>query len=102
MGKTSKLAAKLPKSIRITRLVTYDIKLVKSFPDDHLQVGKCCPITHVISVKMKLSNKETAITLIHEVLEAINFEYDMKIPHWIIDALETPIYKIFKFNGWLK
>jgi hypothetical protein len=40
-------------------------------------------------------------TLIHEVIHAIEFEWNQPIPHKITYTLEEGIWKILKLNGWI-
>ena len=53
-----------------------------------------------ITIRMGLSPKKMRLTLIHEVFHAIEEEYGIAIPHFLIYLLEEPIDKILTLNGW--
>jgi hypothetical protein len=37
-------------------------------------------------------------TLLHEIMECINYHYELKLPHWQIQVLGTVFYQIIKDN----
>jgi hypothetical protein len=53
--------------------------------------GHCDGETAIIDILMGLDPMETYRTLIHELLHAIEFEYDLHFPHHLIYKLEEPL-----------
>lgn len=76
---------------------TYDIKFVAKF-DDLDTVGECCPESRTIRIKRGLDPQERLKTYIHEVLHSMEFEFDIKIKHKTIYALEEAIFDFFIKN----
>lgn len=48
------------------------------------------------------SKEQQESCLIHEVIEAINYHYELELPHRSITVLETAIYQVLKDNNLLK
>jgi hypothetical protein len=48
------------------------------------------------------TDREAFKTYMHEVLHAIEVEYKIRIPHRVVDVLETAFYRFLKLNGWIK
>jgi hypothetical protein len=53
----------------------------------------------VIQVANDLDPQQTQSTLIHEIIEAINFHLQLRIRHEVVSALETGIYQTLVNNG---
>ena len=53
-----------------------------------------------IDSSMPQSNKES--TLLHEIIEQINYLNNLNLPHQVISTLETSLYQVFTENGLLK
>lgn len=93
---------KIPHKIEIKPGIVYYVNYVKRF-DDPNQTGYC--LGHdsevgcrTIWLKIGLPKKIMIKTFIHEVLHAIDFEWGIKIPHKLIDALEGPLFYLFSKN----
>jgi hypothetical protein len=56
----------------------------------------------VIWVEEGLSDDQTLSTLIHEAIEAIDFQGELKLEHSKICVLETGIYSLIMNNGIFK
>ncbi len=56
--------------------------------------GTACPETRTIELCSKMGRRKMLSTFIHEVLHAIEFEYQIKIPHRLIYALEGPLARV--------
>ena len=63
--------------------------------------GLCIPHRREILIKLSLSPRERVITFMHELLHAIDYEYDLKIPHALVYGLEEPLANFFIENGWI-
>jgi len=60
--------------------------------------GQCDGDEQQILIDSGLSKSEKAKTLIHEILHAFEYEYNIKIPHKLIYQLEEPIYRLLMDN----
>lgn len=65
---------------------------------DKNKMGLCDPEEHTIKIKMGMSATETFNTFLHEVLHAMEFEYNLKISHKLVYQLELAISN-FLFNN---
>ncbi len=86
-----------PKTLAINT-EQYKVKFAKLIQKNPLTLGLCDPGTHVIWIKKGMGKTETFSTLIHEVLHAIEFEYNLKIKHELIHDIEMPLAKFFLDN----
>ncbi len=76
----------------------YRVRFVTKISGDCQVMGNCNPTTRVIQIKNNQSAGETFATLIHELLHAIEFEYDLDIPHKHVYALEKALADLFLQN----
>ena len=92
-----------PKELRIGDSV-YRVKFV-SYLRGYTKKGKlevlygvCDPSTLEIFISRRLDLEETFKTFVHEVLHAIEFEYDIELKHSLIGKLEQPIFEFLRDN----
>ena len=88
------------KHVRITSRVQYEVLVLAGYVNKK-DLGLCDSEKKQILISMKDGKREAERTFIHEVFHAIEFEYDLHIPHALIRILEIPIWKILKLNGWI-
>jgi hypothetical protein len=93
---------RIPHKVEIKPGIAYYVTYVDKF-DDPNQFGYCLGEDsdigcRTIQLKKGMSAAKTAKTFIHEVFHAIDFEWGIKIPHKLIDALEVPLYHLFTKN----
>lgn len=50
----------------------------------------------LINKNLSKSNQES--TILHEIIEAVNFIYDLKLEHQTIQTIEAALYQIYKDN----
>lgn len=86
---------RIPDRVRITRKVSYRIEYVLSFEDPEL-VGMCDEGAKIIY--LKVGEPDIFSTFWHEVLHAAAFEYNIKLTHKQIYALEKPLSVITTLN----
>jgi len=82
-----------PKELHINE-ETYTIKWVQEIPEGRKNddtVGLCDGASHTIYIKRGLTKSQAFRTLIHEVLHALEFEYEIDIPHKTVHQLEKAI-----------
>jgi hypothetical protein len=93
---------KIPHRVRIKPRVWYDVVYVDRFPNP-TQYGECFRshdwTVRVIKIKRGLSEQMLRQAFWHELLHAFEFEYNMKIPHFAIYALQEPLERFFRLNG---
>lgn len=78
--------------------IKYKIEYSKDLTRDRGNLGECCCNTSVIRLDSDLGFHMEKKTLLHEIIEAINFEYEMKLEHTKISILETALYQIIIDN----
>lgn len=87
----------IPKTIWINDSL-WKIRFVRIVDNDPKFMGCCNFETKEICIKVGLSREDRALTFIHEVMHALEFEYDLPIDHSLIYRLEKPIYNLFCDN----
>lgn len=92
---------KIPSKIKIRGRVFYQVVWAETIKDNPDTMGLAEPNEKTIYLKLGMSDTETMKTLIHEVIHAIEFEWDQPIPHKITYTLEEGIWKILKLNKWI-
>lgn len=76
-----------------------DFIQIPEYPGKRLQ-GACWMDKKLIQLHANKGSPDvTQETFIHEVIEAINFEYDLKLPHTSIKTLGVALHQVFKENG---
>lgn len=74
----------------------WEIQFKKKMPKG--VVGLCHSDTRVIEIKLGQTRTETLSTMVHEVLHAMEAEYDIKVPHKAIYGFERAITKFLMDN----
>jgi hypothetical protein len=90
----------LPKSVRVTAKVAYEIAYVDEFKDP-TTLGEMRPSTKQIVIKNGQSNTELVKTFIHECLHAISDENDVKLTETQVGKLEHAVYRFLRLNGYI-
>lgn len=83
--------------IRITPKVSYEVIWIDSFSDPET-LGECCMEDRKILIRKDLSPRLTRQILLHELIHAIEFEFDIPIPHKIVYGLSVAMEKLFRLN----
>lgn len=97
----SKLPLKIPARVRIKARVFYSIVWQETIEGKPDCLGLCDPQARTITIKLGQSDTETIKTFIHELIHAIECEWDQPIPHKITYTLEEGIFGVLKLNGWI-
>ena len=90
-------ANKYPKQFIIDSEV-YKIQFVDTILRDKGCMGVCDSETRIIKIKNGQSASETLATLIHELLHAMELEYDIKISHKNVYLLEKALLNLLLQN----
>jgi hypothetical protein len=70
----------------------WDLKFTKKSPDDlEDTLGLCHPGEKCLYIKLGQSRREILETFIHELLHAMEDEYEFNIPHKVVGELEKPL-----------
>jgi hypothetical protein len=92
----------IPHKVQIKPGVFYMVAYVDKF-DDPKQRGRCASKhekfgSRTIFIQKGLGPRLEQETFVHELLHAIEFEYNVTIPHRLIYALEYPLRRLFSLN----
>jgi hypothetical protein len=77
-------------------LIEYKIVLVKGFKDDKDALGECDFEAKIIRLKRGQSKASMLSTLMHEIIHAVGYEYDI-IDDEVLEAFEEIMIK--KYEG---
>ena len=89
-------AGVLPASVRVNGL-TYKVT-VKSRAQGQDTYGMFDQMVQAIDIRGDLTPALQARTLLHECIEAINANYELKLDHHAIDLLEAGLWCLFQDN----
>ncbi len=78
--------------------IKYTIELTKNLARDRNSSGECNLNQNCIYIEESISNDLKDKVLLHEIIEAINFEYSLNLSHNNIVILESALYQVFKHN----
>lgn len=87
----------LPKKIKIGGQfynVVYDAKMVAK----HNNKGEMDPVDNEIRVDLNMVKSQQEQTFIHEVIEALNSDYPLKLEHVQIELLDALLYQVIIDN----
>ena len=91
---------RIPKKVRITSKVSYEIVYIEEF-EDKTTVGECRGEKNQIVLKIGQSKTDMFKTFLHEILHAIEYEYNVSLPHVAIYKMEDAIERILVLNKWV-
>lgn len=77
----------------------YEVSIVDSTRYNGDNCGFCDTVAAKIRLSDDLAPDMLASTLLHEVLEAINFHLELKMEHHVLTALEAGMYQVLKDNN---
>lgn len=76
----------------------YECELVSNLARDDDALGRSCGNALRIEIDDSISHENKESTLLHEILEQINYRYGLRLEHNQIKILETALYQIIKDN----
>ncbi len=88
-----------PKDLHIGTEI-WAVKFVRKLGKD--VVGEADPSEKEIRILCGQSREDTLKTFCHEILHALEMEYDIPVEHKLIYALEDPIYHLLRDNFFTK
>jgi GTPase Era involved in 16S rRNA processing len=93
---------KIPKKINVLGL-TYKVSEQENVCVDSLTaLGLCDFAKQKIVLDKNQCQEQKESTLLHEIIEAINNQLELEIPHRVMSALETSIYQVIQDNKLFK
>ena len=70
--------------------------------DDLGDSGQCWLGKQIIFIEKRQHQDQKELTLLHEIIEALNAQLELELPHKTICALETGLYQVLKKNNLTK
>jgi len=77
------------------------IEKVKNYARDYTFLGTFCGNDSIIKLDNDLKLEVEQKTLLHEIIESINYQFELDLEHNKISTLETALFGIIKDNKWL-
>lgn len=68
----------------------WEVKFKKEFKSHPKTLGVCDPSENIIWIKSGMSDRETFVTFVHELLHAFEMEMQITISHQLICKLQYP------------
>lgn len=87
----------IPKAVKIAGC-WYGCELNDNLCRDNSCIGMSCGNNQQIVIDGSIPKENQESTLIHEVLEQINYRYELDLEHRTITTLETALYAFIKDN----
>lgn len=82
------------------KILGYDYTLNKSADREQLEnMGRCNTANQRIEIANNMNQQAQESTLLHEVIEALNFHLELKLEHTVISSLESGLYQVLTSNG---
>lgn len=90
---------KIPSHVKVKNKVVYEVVWVDSFSDVDV-LGECRFDSKQIAIKKGQSAAQVMKTFIHELLHAVEFEREVKLPHKTVYQLEDAVFYLLFHNDW--
>jgi hypothetical protein len=87
----------IPKEVKIGGHI-YSCGLKENLSRDESRHGQSCGNALEIEIDASIPHENKESALIHEVLEQINYRYELRLEHSKITILETALYALIKDN----
>lgn len=87
----------IPNKIKIGGF-NYNCKEEENLIRDNGNLGESCSNALTIKVDESLPLQQKESTLLHEIIEQINSNYELNLEHNQICTLETSLYQVYKDN----
>lgn len=92
----------LPKYVKIAG---YTYKVISEVGKQHERCADdpaaMTPTTQMIWIDSKQSSDAQVSALFHEILEALNYHYQLGLKHNILSILETSLYQVLNDNNFI-
>lgn len=78
-----------------------EITKVENYARDYNFLGTFCGNDSIIKLDNALKLNIEQKTLLHEIIEAINYQFELDLEHNKISTIESALFWIIKDNKWL-
>ena len=96
--KPEKAIMKIPNSLKIGGHTYQVILRNREKEDGNSNLGSCNNHLHKIWLDTEVSNTLQEETFLHEIIEALNYNYQLEMSHQTITILTTIFYQVLKDN----
>lgn len=87
----------IPKKVKIGSHI-YECKYDDKLSRDSNRMGNSCGNSLEMTIDPTLPRQNQESTLLHEILEQIDYRYELNLEHDKITVLETALYQVIKDN----
>jgi hypothetical protein len=87
----------IPEKIKIGGII-YNCNMSNTLTRDSAVLGTSCGNACEIVIDSTTQKQNQETTLLHEIIEQINFRYELKLEHNQITTLESALYQVIKDN----
>jgi len=77
------------------------IEKVKNYARDYTFLGTFCGNDSIIKLDNDLKLEVEQKTLLHEIIECINYQFELDLEHNKISTIESALFWILRDNKWL-
>lgn len=77
----------------------YKIKLKDRLTADRAAMGESCCNSCYINIDVGINEQQKQRTLLHEIIEIISIDNELKLSHNVICTLESQLFHVLKENG---
>ena len=88
---------KIPNIIKIGGF-HWNVREVENLMIDREHLGEMAPRTQEISIEKGSSEQQKEETLLHEIIEVLNWMYNIKLEHYQIELLGVSLHQVLKDN----
>jgi len=92
---------KIPKTIKIGGH-NFEVIIDNRNRGGSNDIGSCCHTEGKIYLEENVNQSTKESTLFHEIIEAINYIYELDLDHNKITVLEATLYQVLKDNDLIK
>jgi hypothetical protein len=87
----------IPEKVKIGGHI-YDCKLGSDIARDDNALGRSCGNAQCMWIDNTVPHENQESTLLHEIIEQINYRYELGLEHKQISILEAALYQVIKDN----
>lgn len=85
---------KIPKQITVNGTV-YTVSVKDRLTADRAAMGESCCNSCWISIDSAIDRQQQRRTILHEIIEILNIDNELKVHHNVISVLEAQLFQIF-------
>ena len=88
---------KIPGNLKIGGF-QWNVKEVENLMNDRELLGEMAPREQEIIIEKGSSEQQKEETLLHEIIEVLNWMYNIKLEHYQIELLGVSLHQVLKDN----